>query len=218
MVASGTAENGSSVAPFLLGHNSDPNSRTAQAACDHTIRHSGSKESVIPRRYWCGELGANGRPEKRRPPRPGSSPDWRPHNRFGVPNYGCRRLLAVDRCAARADTASSARSSGSPTCIHPWLQMLAQFLGVLGGEVDLVADSVQPELHSFVGWLAVEIVDQGDEDLLDHLHHFPHTDTRSEHASTDDHTLSHRNASISCKGYANRPGLERADSIATAKV
>jgi hypothetical protein len=76
----------------LLGHNSDPNSRTAQAACDHTIRHSGSKESVIPRRYWCGELGANGRPEKRRPPRPGSSPDWRPHNRFCVPNYGCRRF------------------------------------------------------------------------------------------------------------------------------
>ena len=71
---------------------SDPNSRTAQAACDHTIRHSGSKESVIPRRYWCGELGANGRPEKRRPPRPGSSPDWRPHNRFCVPNYGCRRF------------------------------------------------------------------------------------------------------------------------------
>src|SRR6476661_6064410 len=72
--------------------------------------------------------------------------------------------------------------------------------------------------RSFVGWLAVEIVDQGDEDLLDHLHHFPHTDTRSEHASTDDHTLSHRNGSISCKGYANRPGLERADSTATAKV
>src|SRR6478672_1459553 len=131
-------------------------------------------------------------------------------------------LLAVDRCAARADTASSARSSGSPTCIHPWLQMLAQFLGVLGVEVDLVADCVQPELHSFVGWLAVEIVDQGYEDLRDHLHHFPHTDTRSEHASTADHTLSHRNGSISCKGYGNRwpaiPGLERADSTATAKV
>jgi hypothetical protein len=52
--------------PSLLSFSviiSDPNSRTAQAACDHTIRHSGSKESVIPRRYWCGELGANGRPE-----------------------------------------------------------------------------------------------------------------------------------------------------------
>src|SRR6187397_1481988 len=64
-----------------------------------------------------------------------------------------------------------------------------------------------------------ERFNQGDEDLLDHLHHFPHTDTRSEHASTDDHTLSHRNGSISCKGYANRcpaiPGLERADSTAT---
>ena len=47
--------------------------------------------------------------------------------------------------------------------------MLAQFLGVLGGEVDHVADSVQPELHSFVGWLAVEIVNQGDEDCPDDI-------------------------------------------------
>src|SRR6478752_10132218 len=60
-------------------------------------------------------------------------------------------LLAVDRCAARADKASSARSSGSPTCIHPWLQMLAQFLGVLGGEVDLVADGIVKLLTLFGG-------------------------------------------------------------------
>ena len=122
---------------------------------------------------------------------------------FAGPITDLGALFAVNWFAARGDTAPSARSSGSPAWIHPRLQMLAQLLGVLGGEVDLVADSVQPELDSFVGSLAVEIVNQGDEDLLDHLPHFLHTST--EYASTDDHTLSHRKRPIPCNRYVSRP-------------
>src|SRR5258705_337116 len=80
---------------------------------------------------------------------------------------------AIDRCAGRPNTAASARSSCSPTSGHPRLQLAAQFLGVLLRQVDLVADTVQRELHRFVGGLAVEIIEQGDSDLFDHLHHRP---------------------------------------------
>src|SRR6187200_946109 len=78
---------------------------------------------------------------------------------------------AIDQRAGRPNTAASARPSCSPTSGHPRLQLAAQFLGVLLRQVDLVADTVQRELHRFVGGLAVEIIKQGDGDLLDHLHH-----------------------------------------------
>src|SRR6476620_9657657 len=80
---------------------------------------------------------------------------------------------ATDRRAGRPNTAASAGASRSPASGHPGLKRAAQFLGVLLRQVDLVADTVQRELHRFVGGLAVEIIEQGDGDLLDHLHHRP---------------------------------------------
>ncbi len=65
---------------------------------------------------------------------------------------------------------AAAAAAADPTAgLDPRLQFVAQFLRILGGEIDLIAHAVNGEFNSFVGGtLAVEIVDEGDGDFLGH--------------------------------------------------
>ena len=65
--------------------------------------------------------------------------------------------------------AAASATADAAAGLQPRLELIAQLRGVLGGEVDLIADAVESEFHRLVcGTLAVEIIDQRDSDFFGH--------------------------------------------------
>lgn len=79
-------------------------------------------------------------------------------------------LLTVDGTAAATCTPATTPAATHPTArLDPFLQIVAQFGGILTRKVDLIGDAIEPEFHSFVSCaLTVEIIDEGDGHFLSH--------------------------------------------------
>jgi hypothetical protein len=129
-----------------------------------------------PRWRCCGDLRATGRPDKRRAPRLGSCRGGRPHNRFCVPIHEFRRFACgqLIRRPCRLRAAAEILRFADP---RPPMAAGPRASSWRYSRKGRSRSSHRPaELHSFVGWLAIEIVNQGDGHLGGHLHHFLHAD------------------------------------------
>jgi hypothetical protein len=148
-----------------------------------------------------GHLRATGQPDKTRAPRRGSCRGRQPDNRCCVPMHEFRRFAR------------------GPLTHRPGRLRAA-------GEMLRFADPPQPmaagprascwrcsrtgrsrsrhrraELHSFVGQLAIDIVNQGDGNLCGHLHPFLDTDSGTPVHAPNENTSSHPTRTKSCEGF-----------------
>ena len=87
------------------------------------------------------------------------------------PFPNCGTLLAINRrppptWAARTTTTTTTHA---PSGVNPLFQILAEFLGILRREVNLITHAVDREFHCLIGRsVAIEIIDKGDSDFLSH--------------------------------------------------